>query len=229
MPRLEKFKCWRLQIVCRRYIYVCTCDDDCKVKAVCLPEMKKDHLYSVTITIGITSCNVKKAECSCPAGNGPMGSCKHIAAVCFCLEDFVKSRNATLDSGEQMCTSMLQLPLLVTVPRSVQCRVRDKLFKMPLPPTYEVLQELGKEFIDAITPNSEQRTNIEKKTCTQAICARWHEERFCRLTASKFGAVIKHKSNHQKLAYSLLENKVLSTVQAIRWGREHETVASALR
>jgi len=28
------------------------------------------------------------------------------------------------------------LPL---VPRSAQCCVRDKLFKMPLPPTYEVL------------------------------------------------------------------------------------------
>lgn len=26
-------------------IYICTCDDDCKLKAVCLPEMKKDHLY----------------------------------------------------------------------------------------------------------------------------------------------------------------------------------------
>ena len=28
--------------------------------------------------------------------------------LCFCLEDFVKSRNATLDSGEETCTSMLQ-------------------------------------------------------------------------------------------------------------------------
>ena len=44
---------------------VCTCDDDCKVKAVCLPEMKKDHTYSVFVTISITSCNVKTAECSC--------------------------------------------------------------------------------------------------------------------------------------------------------------------
>ena len=59
---------------------------------------------------------------------------------------------------------------------------------------------------------SEQRTNIEKKTHTQATCARWHEEHFCRLTASNFGAVIKRKSNYEKLAHSLLENKVLSTV-----------------
>ena len=71
---------------------VCTCDDDCKVKAVCLPEMKKDHTYSVFVTISITSCNVKTAECSCPAGYGPLGSCKHIVVLCFCLEDFLKSK-----------------------------------------------------------------------------------------------------------------------------------------
>ena len=293
-------------------VYINTRDDDCKVKAVCLPEMKKDHLYSVFLTIGITSCNVKKAECSCPAGHGPLGSCKHIAALCFCLEDFVKSRRAILDAGEEACTSMLQkwnqprkrrldskkaedisfrcpvpayadkenkrserkaydprplsmrktspddleefkkqlqelptgsaflhllckpsitaatptatinLPLL---PRSVQCRVRDKLFKMPLPPTLECLQELGKEFIDAITPSSEQTINVEQKTRMQANCARWHEEHFCRLTASTFGTVMKRKSNHQKLAQYLLERKMVpSTVRAIRWGREHEDV-----
>ena len=126
------------------------------------------------------------------------------------------------DSRIAAATPGDSLPL---VPRSVQCRVRDNLFKMPLPPTYEVLQELGKGFIDAITPNSEQRANTEKKTRTQATCARWHKERFCRLTASNFGAVIKRKSNHEKLAHNLLENKVLSTVRAVRWGREHEAVA----
>ena len=89
-------------------VYINTCDNDCKVKAVCLPEMKNGHLYSVFLAIGITSCNVKKAECNCPAGHGPLGSCKHSAALCFCLEDFVKSKRAILDVGEKACTSMLQ-------------------------------------------------------------------------------------------------------------------------
>ena len=83
-------------------------DDDCKVKAICLSEMKKDQLYSVFLTIGITSCNVKKAECSFQAGNGPLGSCKHIAVLYFCLEDFIKSRKAIIDVGEGACTSTLQ-------------------------------------------------------------------------------------------------------------------------
>ena len=80
-------------------VYINTCDDNCKVKAVCSPEMKKAHL-SVCLTVGITSCNVKKAECSCPAGHGPQGSYNHIAALCFHLKDFVKSRRANLDAGK---------------------------------------------------------------------------------------------------------------------------------
>jgi len=28
------------------------------------------------------------AKCRCPAGKGPCGSCKHIAAVCYALEEF---------------------------------------------------------------------------------------------------------------------------------------------
>ena len=32
--------------------------------------------------------NVIGAKCGCPAGKGPCGSCKHIAAVCYALEEF---------------------------------------------------------------------------------------------------------------------------------------------
>ena len=84
------------------------------------------------------------------------------------------------------------------------------------------------QFIDAITPSNEP---VEQNTHMQANCARWHEEHFCRLTASNFGAsnfgaVMKCKLNHEKLARHLLESKKdLSKVRAIRWGREHKDVA----
>ena len=94
-----------------------------------------------------------------------------------------------------------------------------------MPLTHEFLQEFGKEFIDAITPSSEQRTNVEHKNCMQVNCAQWYEEHLCRLIASNFGTVMKYKSNHEMLTQYLLErNKVLSTVQVIRWGKEHENV-----
>lgn len=37
--------------------------------------------------------SVKGAECTCPAEQGPSGSCKHIAAFCLALEDFVRTRD----------------------------------------------------------------------------------------------------------------------------------------
>ena len=78
------------------------------------------------------------------------------------------------------------LPL---IPRSVQCRMKAKLSSMPLPPSLHALQ-------DGITPNDQQRSDIEKATRMQANCVRWHEERYCKLTASNFGAVVKRRSAH---------------------------------
>ena len=53
----------------------------CLIKADCLPEMKKDRKYVVSAKINKESCDVKEATCSCPAGRGPLGSCKHSCAV----------------------------------------------------------------------------------------------------------------------------------------------------
>ena len=32
--------------------------------------------------------DVEQAECGCPAGKGPFASCKHVAALCYALEEF---------------------------------------------------------------------------------------------------------------------------------------------
>ena len=81
-----------------------TSGDDCKVKAIFLSKMKKDDVYSLNLTIKMSTGG---SDCKCPAGHGPMVSCKHLVALCFCLEDFVKLRNATLEIREA-CTSVLQ-------------------------------------------------------------------------------------------------------------------------
>lgn len=46
------------------------------VKAICLPEMKKDRTYSLQLTTDKSTINVCRAKCSCPASKGPIGSCK---------------------------------------------------------------------------------------------------------------------------------------------------------
>ena len=282
----------------------------CCVKGKCLPEMKKDRVYELQMCINTDNNSVKGAECTCPAGRGPSGSCKHIAAFCFAIEDFVRTRDkipSSKDSDDVSCTSVLQqwnkprkkrldskmvenisfrnekfnaepkrnvgeifdprpsalrrtttaeieelndslqclsttcgfvhllskpsevpnseqdtLPL---IPRSVKAKINHQILKVALPPSFECLQEFGICFIAEITPTDLQRELIERKTRLQANCVRWHEERFCRLTASNFGKVVQRKSEFQKLALELLSNKTLLNVPSLKWGREHENDA----
>ena len=81
------------------------------------------------------------------------------------------------------------------------------------------------EFIDGITPTSDEKKVIEDKTRLQAYSARWHEEHHCRLTASSFGRVILRKSRFQKLAETILFTEVPAGVPLIKWGRDNELTA----
>ena len=64
--------------------------------------MKKDRTYSLLLTIDKATVDVSSAQCTCPAGKGPFGSCKHIAALCFILEDFVKMREIILNKEKKL-------------------------------------------------------------------------------------------------------------------------------
>ena len=285
-------------------IYVCDSTTSVYVKATCLPEMKKDRAYSLFVTIEKSSVNVSSAKCNCPAGKGPHGSCKHLAALCFAIEDFVKTRNIALQQGKEACTSVLQkwnqprkrrlesrkveditfsslpyektansrfhyksydprppkmrktsktdleefaqqledLPTscgflqllsravsqvdktnraLPLTPRSMQVHVHHKIYQSPLPPTLQTIQKLGEEFVAALKPTADEMTAIEEKTRLQANAVRWHEEKYCRLTASNFGKVVLRKSEFDKLAKDILFTKVPSGVPSIKWGIDH--------
>jgi len=69
-------------------IMACIRDQNLVIQAVCLPEMKKSHTYKVELIQHIVSSDIVASKCGCPAGCGPNGSCKHIAAVCYALEEF---------------------------------------------------------------------------------------------------------------------------------------------
>ena len=61
------------------------------VRANCLPEMKKDRVYKVFLSLEATSWDIATAECGCPAGKGPNASCKDVGALCYALVEFFKS------------------------------------------------------------------------------------------------------------------------------------------
>jgi len=88
-------------------IYAKSLAGDVHVKATCLPEMKKDLAYSLEMRVKKSNARIYCAECGCPAGRGPQGSCKHIAALCYALEDLVKIRSIVIE-GDDACTSLLQ-------------------------------------------------------------------------------------------------------------------------
>ena len=261
------------------------------------------------LTLEKNTADITNAKCTCPAGQGPFGSCKHLSALCYALEDYVKLRDIAMEAGEHSCTSLLQkwnqprkrrldskkvqdidfsslphgkdaptrihyksydprppsmqkttkteleelteqLNTLATscgflhllsrpseaesvksahslplTPRSIQARARHKLFQGVLPPTWEFIQECGKDFIMGITPSDAEKSAIEGKTRLQSLSVRWHEERLNRLTASNFGRVVLRKSAFDKLAKDILFVTVPTGVPSIKWGRDHEAIA----
>ena len=73
-------------------ITACFDGDMCTYKYICLPEMKKNVTYKILLTVSCTSGDIKTASCGCPAGLGPVRSCKHIGALCYALEEFSRMK-----------------------------------------------------------------------------------------------------------------------------------------
>ena len=49
------------------------------VKAKCIPEMRKDHVYQLTMTLTLQpTSDIVSFACCCPPGKGPNGSCKQL-------------------------------------------------------------------------------------------------------------------------------------------------------
>ena len=63
-------------------------DEYCWIKAECRPEMKKDKMYKMVMSLCTGSWDINSALCGCPAGKGPSASCKHIGALCYALANF---------------------------------------------------------------------------------------------------------------------------------------------
>ena len=68
------------------------------IKGECLLEMKKNLKYKLNVNMinsGEQAGDITYACCSpCPAGKGPIASCKHLAALCFALEEFVRLKKS---------------------------------------------------------------------------------------------------------------------------------------
>ena len=235
---------------------------------------------------------------------GPHGSCKHISALCYALEEFsrikqVRSpesctsqlqrwnqprkrkldacdvsdisfvkyefgklkqtqssmlydprpseyvatteneiqslRKTLVETGEDISLlHLLPLPLpaqdfkllLPFLPPDVREVILNEVSSQPQPINYHCISEFAIKFLHALTYTPSEVKQIEVATRGQRLCKRWHEERQYRITASKFGRVIKRQRNHGELAKQLLYTKVSSgSVLALVWGQQHEVDA----
>ena len=68
------------------------------VRASVIPSQRTDRIYETFIVVYKTTGNIYYATCSCTAGEG--GSCNHVAALCFAIDDY----NRSLPSPS--CTSL---------------------------------------------------------------------------------------------------------------------------
>ena len=138
------------------------------VNCRCLPEMKKDRVYKINVEISTETSSVHLAECSCPAGKGPHGSCKHIAATLFALENFYTIFHCQEAEGESLsCTSKLQMwnqprkKRLDSKPASdISFKVEEYNYKPCRHP---------KEFMDPRPVELQQTTDGEKTEFTKAL------------------------------------------------------------
>ena len=75
------------------------------IRGECLPQMRKDRKYKLSLVLERQSNDITEAECECPAGTAPTASCKHIAALCYTLDSFCKRRQLP---QLETCTERLQ-------------------------------------------------------------------------------------------------------------------------
>ena len=71
-------------------------DDKVHIKCEMLPEMKKNGVYKLKMSLVRSGANEGKivyASCPCPAVRGSKGDCKHVAATCYALEEFFRLKS----------------------------------------------------------------------------------------------------------------------------------------
>ena len=149
---LNMFRCGHVQDIMIGY------DKHIYVQAKCLPEMRKDRVYKVVVCMDENAFDIIGAECGCPAGKGPCGSCKHIAAVCYALEEFSR---------------LGKLPEFATCTDRLQAWNKPRQKKVPIIPVHELnarrCKILQKQSSDKTLSTFDPRQPEDRELCAGAI------------------------------------------------------------
>ncbi len=72
-------------------IQVCAYSSFLWMRANCFPEIYKNTVYKIIISLAEGTYDIDSAKCGCKAGKRPKASCKHIGALCYAFAEFCKS------------------------------------------------------------------------------------------------------------------------------------------
>ena len=96
--------------------------------------------------------------------------------------------------------------------------ILNRLQSQPQPLNFTDVATGGMQLLEALQYTEEQGGCVEIATRQQSDSKRWFEERQFRLTASKYGIVVKHKRQHTSLASQMLYSSINPLVTARQWG-----------
>ena len=199
---LDMFRCGHvheIKIGYEKYIYM---------QAKCWAEMKKSVIYKISLCLDEEVYDVVGAKCGCPAGKGPTGSCKHIAAVCYALEEF---------------SCFGQLPEFLTSTDRQQEWHRPHLGKLNIVPVHqlnkrrsEILKQSTKG-LSMFDPRQPEDRQLNNNAIEQLRCELLDSNHPCLLLDILIPSVDKITHDH---CYSLppgqcLEETVSTSLQAI--------------
>ncbi|VDI42211.1 Hypothetical predicted protein, partial [Mytilus galloprovincialis] len=200
--------------------------------------------YNYRLKLEKSSGDPLNSHCECPAGRGPHGSCKHVAAVLIMISDFITTGN--VNTGRS-CTDTL---MMFTKPKSSYSGSPVKAEKLPtkrkLAPVYLAdprplkyrncpaakdhdycTMPLTEHWIDRANKVTQSDVDlIERSTRLQSCSPKWLEERRFRLTASTFGEICKVTSrrNTDKFCHSLFYGSNIQS-KALSHGKNYEAKA----
>ena len=137
------------------------------IRAKCLPEMRKDRVYLLEMILDESSYDVLNARCGCAAGMGPKASCKHIAALCYALEEFSRLRQVP---DYRTCTDKLQ-SWNQPRPRKLQAipveSLRQRTHELKPPKVRSLVTRVASE----CDPRPEHLRTDSSEACEQLRCS----------------------------------------------------------
>ena len=197
------------------------------IRADCLPEMKKDTVYKIRMTLNHPSYEIDGAQCECKAGKGPKASCKHVGALCYAFAEFCSSGHIP---GFLTCTERLQewnkprarrvevIPVSELTSRRLQILKKDSLGSSQSAANYDP-RSISMRSVD---PSLEENLRVD------LVNAKGHTSVFTQILVPLVSVALHDHQYTTKSSITSHEAETTTTLVPLAMESAHETNSSEL-